>query len=125
MFRTISPLIYTYIVNNYYTMTKNKQVHHARVSKLMKWRGSTEPFHQFTILSVINLFVFGHGVGQFLKKKKNSPDVRRVALCHFVNLVNISVITPQKDITIFATIAVHFVGNYYFSCPLFHLSKAA
>ena len=37
-----------YIVNNY-PITKSKEVYLARISKLIQWRVSTDPFHRFTI----------------------------------------------------------------------------
>ena len=38
-----------------------------------------------------------------------------------VYLVNSSAITLQNDSSKFATIAIDFVDNFSFSCPLFHL----
>ena len=50
------------LVNNYpMDMTKNKLVYHTRISKLVKWRGSTEAFHHF-----INSFIIGHWVVIYL-----------------------------------------------------------
>ena len=50
----------TDIVNNY-SMTKTRFIM-SRISKQMKGRGFTEPFHRFNVPSVINRFIFGHGV---------------------------------------------------------------
>ena len=51
--------------------------------------------------------------------------MRRFAFRHFVYLVNSSAITQQNDSSKFATIAVDFVDNLNFSCPLFHLRNVA
>ena len=40
--------IYQYIVNNY-SVTKNKQIYHARISKQMKRQAFSEPFHLFKV----------------------------------------------------------------------------
>ena len=44
-------LIRTNTVANKYPLNKNKQIYHAylRISKQMKWRAFSEPFHLFTI----------------------------------------------------------------------------
>ena len=81
---------------------------------------------------MINRCIFGQGVViHFIMQQKptkfakNSPDVRRFAFRHFVYLVNSSAITPQNDSSKFATIAVDFVDNLNFSCPLFHIRNVA
>ena len=120
-----------YIVNNY-PMTKNKQIYHVRISKQMKGASFQRALSSAYSPSVINRFIFGHGVViHFIMQRKptnfakNSPDERRFAFRHFVYLVNSSAITPQNDSSKFATITVDFVDNLIFSCLLFHLRNVA
>ena len=54
-----------YIVNNY-PVTKNKPIYHVRISKQMKGRAFSEPFHLPYGPSAINRFIFGHGVSYSL-----------------------------------------------------------
>ena len=117
-----------YIVNNY-PVTKNKPIYHARISKQMNLLACyficllSEPDKSVYFLST-GSYSFYNTTKVNKIRETNSSDAR-FAFRHFVYLVNILAITPQKDSSKFATIAVHFVDNSYFSCSLFHLRNSA
>ena len=115
-------------------MTKNNSIYLVRNSKQLEWASFQRALSPAYGPSVINRFIFVHGVVviHFIMQrkptnftKKKTSDVRRFSFRHFVYLVNSSAITPQNDYSLFATIAVHFIDKLFFSCPLFHLSNDA
>ena len=70
---------------------------------------------------------FGKKLCNFELGLETKNEFEKWPLYNFVSvyLVNSSAITPQNDSSKFATIAVDFVDNLNFSCPLFHLRNVA
>ena len=70
-------------------------------------------------------FIFGHRVViHFIMQQKSTKIAKKLTRCQEICFPQFSAITQQKVSSKFATIAVHFVDNLYFSCPLFHLTFA-
>ena len=100
-------------------MTKNKPIYLVRISKQMEGP------------SVINWFIFGHGVIiHFIMHRKPTNFAKKLTRCEEICFPPFCLFSQQlsnlsTDSLKFATIAVDVDDNLNFSCPLFHLRNVA